>query len=545
MNGSYCVMQLLFIHEAYLMPAQSAAQSLRGTMAHKPFLISAGIYAIVTTAILVISFHAADGHLVYALDDTYINMAMAKNFSMHGVWGVSPYEFTSSTSSPLYVLLLSSIYRITGISSYVPLLLSWIFGIASIYVAEHILAEYLTEAWQTAVLIAVVFFTPLFVIGILGMEHSLHLLLTLLFLQRFDRPGEPPWIIAAISASMVATRYEGIFMAAAACLILIVACQWKRSAIIGIAAWFPVGVYALFSVCHKGYWLPNSIALKGIKVHGLGINVRLINVFAVAISNSIRGAGLLFLIIGLAIAALSMHKRDPRLTRLLWLIAISGLLHLLTADVGWVFRYEDYLIGAGIVIAACTIPRLQRLSGKDTVCAACLLLSSVALIGRSVLAMASLPKYSRAIYLQQWQMARFLNIYYTREPIAINDIGLINFRNDFHCLDLTGLASAEVFAAKHSASYSTHILDHIASTQKTEIAVIYDSWFSEEQKISLGGPSIPPSWIRVERWKVPQQEQLGSDTVSFYALSEGGAKILKTNLYEFDKTLPMDVKVTP
>ena len=61
------------------------------------------------------------GHFVYPLDDTYIAMAMAKNFAAHAVWGVTPYEFTSAASTPLYVLLLAAGNGITGRLVWLPL----------------------------------------------------------------------------------------------------------------------------------------------------------------------------------------------------------------------------------------------------------------------------------------------------------------------------------------------------------------------------------------------------------------------------------------
>ena len=52
----------------------------------------------VTSSILILR---ENGHLVYALDDPYIQMAMAKNFVLHGVWGITRFGFTSSSSIAL------------------------------------------------------------------------------------------------------------------------------------------------------------------------------------------------------------------------------------------------------------------------------------------------------------------------------------------------------------------------------------------------------------------------------------------------------------
>ena len=62
-----------------------------------------------------------DGNLIYPLDDTYIHLAIAKNFVLHGVWGVTKYAFTSSISSPFFTLLVAIAFRLTGVQEWVPL----------------------------------------------------------------------------------------------------------------------------------------------------------------------------------------------------------------------------------------------------------------------------------------------------------------------------------------------------------------------------------------------------------------------------------------
>jgi len=519
---------------------QKTSHSLR------PFLIAAGIYTATVVAILIASFRAADGHFIYALDDTYINMAMAKNFALHGVWGVTPYAFSSATSTPFFVLLLSLVYRLTGPSQYVPLLLSWFFGVASIYVAARIVADHLNGIWQTVALIGMVLFTPMFVVGTLGMEHSLHILLALLFLHSFDQDTKPLWTIAVITALLTGTRYEGMFMAAMGCLMLLGRREWIRAGTIAFAAWLPICAYALFSIAQHGYWLPNSIALKGVHVHGLSIGELLLSLRTAAIWNSIHGMHLFLLLAGVILAAIALRNCRSHLFMMLAVVAGAGYFHLLTADVGWAFRYEDYLIATAIIVGACSMPALHRSSKLASVVTAYICFGAAALLTvRSLQAASSLPQYSRAIYQQQWQLASFLRTYYPNGAIAANDIGLINFMNDLHCLDLVGLADSDVFMAKHSGTYSTEFIDQQVSRRGIEVVMIYDSWFTSNPKRFSDGPPVPGSWIRVGRWRVAQGEQLGDDTVSFYALTPTSANRLRMQLASFAKNLPKDVTPLP
>jgi hypothetical protein len=288
------------------------------------------------------------------------------------------------------------------------------------------------------------------------------------------------------------------------------------------------------------------VALKGAVLHNLGLKGRIHSLVGAAVLNSFHGFYLLCLLLGIAITAVSLRRSDKNLAALGLVVAGAGFLHLACASLGAGYRYEDYLIAAGIVVTACVVPELRRHNRRVSVAGGLLLFcSGVFLSGRSLQAAAYMPQYSRAIYLQQYQTAAFLATYYPGGGIAANDIGLINFRTPLHSVDLVGLASREVFLAKREGRFATQELDHIAASRNLHVAVLYDTWFLRHPVGFWEGPSIPSTWTRVARWKSPQLLQLGGETVSFYAIQPQDVSALRANLQQFEQRLPPDITVLP
>src|SRR5262249_7207596 len=87
------------------------------------------------------SLRHTNGHIVYALDDPYIHMAMARNFALHGVWGVTSSHFTSSSSSLLWTAGVAALFRVFGIHESIPLLLNVALGISLLWLIVRCLTR--------------------------------------------------------------------------------------------------------------------------------------------------------------------------------------------------------------------------------------------------------------------------------------------------------------------------------------------------------------------------------------------------------------------
>src|SRR5437588_12540650 len=96
--------------------------------AHWPLVLSILALWSAMGVLLALSMHRHEGRFTYALDDAYIHMAVARNAAEHGVWGITRYEFSSTSSSPLWTALIALEYRLLGVSDFTPLVLNLLFA---------------------------------------------------------------------------------------------------------------------------------------------------------------------------------------------------------------------------------------------------------------------------------------------------------------------------------------------------------------------------------------------------------------------------------
>jgi hypothetical protein len=502
----------------------------------------------ITSAILLRAWQICDGHFGYPIDDTYIHMAMAKNFALHGVWGVTRYAFSSSTSSPLFTLLLAALYSFTGVHELTPLIVNGLLAIGLIAWCCWVLERAALSGRMVLALVSLlILVVPLYAMTIVGMEHVLHMLLTLVFAHvaalrlsgvSSDSKGRLLDLqLLALTPLLVLARYEGTFLVLAAGLLFLLRGRWRVFAGLGALSALPLGIYALISVNHGWYALPNSLLMKAnLPGDSAGGIRRFLSALIAVCVNAPHLPLLLLLVAGLV-------GLVWRRNRTLWTYSGTGLvmflaagtLHLLFARVGWYFRYEAYLVAWGIIVSAIcmheaadgTLPRNWRWAGG---CLVVLLLITLGV--RTVRSIYLTPRGIRNIYDQQYQTARFVRQYYPAATLVVNDIGAICFLTDAHILDAIGLGNMAPAEARMHGTYSAEWLGNWARSNHATLAIAY--------------PDIQPpkSWALLGKWTIPDRWIVGRPDVNVYGLDPQAVSSLKENLGRFQAELPRGVHWT-
>lgn len=487
--------------------------------------------------------------LVYALDDAYIHMAVAKHFVQDGVWGVTPFAFSSSTSSPLWTFLLALVYAFTGVSEIAPFAMNFVCAVLLLITLDVILRrQEMPTALRALTLLLMIHTLPFVTLIYSGMEHMMQLLLTALFaycaathLSRAARPAlrdSHTWALWALAALLAVARYEGLFVVAAACLLYLLRGWWRHALLLAAAGFALVTLYGLISVSHGWPFLPGSVVLKTL-TNRPPLNSLWFTLIYIADSfNYVRWYPpyTTLLLAGLALFMLR-YERQRRLwtvgtiTLLLFAIALPFQVRLVRFP-GPMLRYEAHLLLLGLLALGLALidfwPRRflrERLPiyGAAALSAAIILYMLFDRVN-------SLPWTVQAsinIYEQQYQMARFVRDFYDGEAIVANDIGAINYYADLRLIDLVGLGTLEIAQLRMEDRFSVDTLRE--AVQGAKIAIVYEAWYPTD---------LPAEWVKVGEWKIFNNAILGSDKVSFFAIDPVHVPQLAANLQVFSATVP-------
>ena len=529
-------------------------------MKHWPLFASVVTLSVTIGVVSTIIILRENGHLVFALDDPYIQMAMAKNFVLHGVWGITRYGFTSSTSSPLWTFLIAVTYLLFGLSEMSPFYLSLLSSALMLGVAYGVLRSYkLSPKFIFWTLVVLIFFTPLPTLICIGSEHPLHAALTILmtFLAARLLSEESPStarrdliLLLAVSPVLTLVRYEGMFLILVIGVLFFLRGRWRTALAVETAGFSSILLYGAIGLANGWSWLPSSILLKGNFPRYASFSAWLDSVFGPAYENVKMGPHLIVLVAAsLFLALYAANEReslwDSRQVMTAIFVPIT-VAHIQFCMVALFFRHEAYLVALGIVVVAAQLadqfpkklfgtPGNRALVPKHV---GALLLAAFLVypcLVRAGVALIFLPQASKNIYEQQYQMARFIRQYYQGSTIALNDIGAVNFLADVHCLDLWGLGNYQVTQLMHHHNYHTPDILRLSRQWGVKVAMVYDSWYTP-----LGG--LPRDWVWVGQWALPDNVVAGGDTVSIYAVDQSETVPLMQRLQDFSPLLPKEVR---
>lgn len=509
-----------------------------------------------------------NGTFMYPLDDTFIHMALARNLAYHGVWGMNPYAFASASSSVLYTLLLATLFKLFSVHVLIPFVINGIVAIGALVVVRRWLASAgVSVAGQLVILLGLIFLTPLPILVICGMEHTLQSLVCFLFIYGFSgwlekavKTGswKMPWPLFVYGMLVTFVRYEGLFVIGVACLILLYHRKLGLAIGLGFVSVLPLVLFGAYSVAKGSYFLPNSVLLKSegapLNVSGMlrYANSLLVDKLTVVKTDGIPvgsprpGISLLatqrlLIILPLSFVVFWKYIRQRiAYGYILGMLLAVTLIHLCFAATGWLYRYEAYLIFCSTVIVGLLVWRYGREVFRERGMIVRWMMGVVIFAAVFPLVLRSAAAFTRTgdacvnIYQQQYQMGRFLRTYYDSDANAVNDIGAVSFLTRGANIDLWGLGNIKVARSRKSGRWNPGFLDSLCRAQGAGTAVFYEKWFND---------SMRNRWTKVATWRIGNNVICGDDSVSFFAIRPGDAPSLKGNLQAFEKQLPAGVEV--
>jgi len=496
-----------------------------------PAAVATVLLLVMVKAVWDAGAYYTSGNFAYALDDPYIHMALAKNLSRHGVFGATPYEFTSASSSPLWTLMLAVIYKLGGVRDLTSLVMTTVFSLGLLFCADYVMRRLDVEPVLRLVTLGwICVATPLVAIIYGGMEHPLQILIDILFVfasaaiisreeAEFDRLA---FATIGLAAAATAVRYEGAVLVGLVVALLAVRKRLRLALAIGAAGVMPIVAYGVVSVLHGGFFLPNSVLVKGATTSGAALLGLDFASFWQQLAIQAQGTYPLYVLMATAGTLLVMQLRSSstrwRTTVVAPAVALTtAVIQVLFGETGWLYRYEAYLMVLLAVGVVAQLSELARGAEEKTSLGSVLWLIGIVLAVASVgtgavrgwAAWQATPRAMENVYEQMYQTAHFLKDNPQYSSVAIGDLGAVAYYNDnLRILDLEGLAETGE-PLDSLGRYNSTAADIAARAEEdgAQIAIVFPDYFD-----------LPEDWVEVARWTISYNISAYADTVAFLAI---------------------------
>ena len=481
-----------------------------------------------------------NGELCYALDDSFIMMAISKNIAFHHVWGLTQYHFSSTASSPLFTCILAGFIFIFGNHIALPLIIN-VLALLGLFVWLGQKARaWGMNRWQIwMLLMGLHFFMPIPVLLFGSMEHVLHAWIALICLQQIgeNRAKLGHFHLFFMGALLSGIRYEGLFQGGLLVLWLWKNKDWSKGLTLSLGLSFPVLWLGFYSISKGWYFLPNSIILKGYALN-IEETKSILGYLASLAEKLIRDPHNLAVLLILGLIRLWGGKKQSLNSSYLDLVFWMCVSHFIFGRYNSVFRYEAYLIGLSWVFIwkyFCLELSIHNFSyfrnfiknEPQMAILTLLLLYSIGL--RSVKSFAAGTRAMVNIYEQQVQAALFVKKFYNSVCIGAVDVGAIAYFSECKLLDIWGLGSIEIARLRLKHRHHLYQMHRVFEKNKMQIAIVYGKGYNY------------PKWHKSGSWIIKNNTVCDNDTIDFLSVSPFESQPLISNLKSFEPLLPKTV----
>ncbi|WP_153397610.1 hypothetical protein [Chryseobacterium vaccae] len=520
----------------------------------RSFLMSFAVFFTVSLLYYISSVLKTDGHYVYLLDDAYIHLAMAKNFALYEVWGMTRYQFSSTSSSPLFTYMLSVLIEIFGDNDQIPLYFNAAFSIGILYFLSIYYGDILKEVKRTVLAVLfTVFFIVLPLHFLSGMEHVFQIFLFVINIFCFyrrdqNKAAEYGFYFSLLLMGLI--RFESMFYFVILAVMFAVIKKWKEVVLVLVLGLMPITVFCAFNYQQDGYFFPNSVIVKGTKLSFdsnivYQLKVILLDNFLLNISFYKVGVFpvLLSLIFIYRDFKTKTFKKVLEDNFLLIVFSLLMICHSMFADLKGLFRYEAYILTGFCMVL---IPKLKGLFfdfthyiKKERIISVFIAANAVLLIYKGSVAHKVMNNGGKNIYEQQVQSAKFLNLFYNSSKVVANDIGAVSYYTDIHLLDIAGLGSVETVPFnENKGKFDKRFEDFLARycfENKYDLAIVYEGWLQGH---------VPPHWKKAAVLKIGEKITVARQEVSVYSINEKNLVQLKQNIRKFNWNKNVTVTIT-
>ncbi len=315
------------------------------TLLSPAFLIPLGLYAMGVWGVGIYTFLRSGGQWIY-IGDAAAHMVMARNFVDHGVWGLTPERFSSSSSSPLYTFLVALgffLVRQEAWRLWIPLLFNFLGGALFLHLSIRLLHLASRPVWNSLLALALVFYVPLPLISLLGMEFTLAIATATLLLWTV-LARHPAFRLILPLAPLV--RYEFLFLVLGLAAIRWIHREFREGLEILFLGGLGVGMYGLISVVHGGTFFPLTLTHRSNLPPDVYLWLpRFFQNFRTNLLNGMEVTGLL------ALGWWGLSRGGKREFWQGWLLVTSlgTALHFALARTGNYLSYEAYAVGLSML----------------------------------------------------------------------------------------------------------------------------------------------------------------------------------------------------